>query len=308
MLLYELRIRARVTRLAKFTIDLSDVEPEVAGRDAILSQKAAVHALCKYKGSGGRRGRRCFPRSRCETARPSYLQFQFDFNEDQSNHFLFFIWNSLWKFKKKEWTIFRERVSDFSEVSFERIRLWISISLELRIWLKNFNRLTWSDWNDSLAMDTLARDTSFLNPREVNWFGSWLDEVNHRRGNHRFPPVYFHMHVRATSLHAAAARRVLLFPKEFAHVRGCVTYARAPWNFKRARRKRLARLVDREWKSSPGENYRDYIEFYFRLVARGIQFLGRKNVTVFYFAQVKILRVLFPRRNKIDWKMIDRNF
>lgn len=222
--------------------------------------------------------------------------------------YFFFFWNSLWKFKKKEWTIFRERVSDFSEVSFERIRLWISISLELRIWLKNFNRLTWSDWNDSLAMDTLARDTSFLNPREVNWFGSWLDEVNHRRGNHRFPPVYFHMHVRATSLHAAAARRVLLFPKEFAHVRGCVTYARAPWNFKRARRKRLARLVDREWKSSPGENYRDYIEFYFRLVARGIQFLGRKNVTVFYFAQVKILRVLFPRRNKIDWKMIDRNF
>lgn len=154
--------------------------------------------------------------------------------------YFFFFWNSLWKFKKKEWTIFRERVSDFSEVSFERIRLWISISLELRIWLKNFNRLTWSDWNDSLAMNTLARDTSFLNPREVNWFGSWLDEVNHRRGNHRFPPVYFHMHVRATSLHAAAARRVLLFPKEFAHVRGCVTYARAPWNFKRARRKQLA--------------------------------------------------------------------
>lgn len=115
MLLYELRIRARVTRLAKFTIDLSDVEPEVAGRDAILSQKAAVHALCKYKGSGGRRGRRCFPRSRCETARPSYLQFQFDFNEDQSNHFLFFfffeiVYENLRKrsgqFLEKEFLIF----------------------------------------------------------------------------------------------------------------------------------------------------------------------------------------------------------
>lgn len=120
----------------------------------------------------------------------------------------------------------------------------------------------WHDLTETIRWLWTHRDTSFLNPREVNWFGSWLDEVNHRRGNHRFPPVYFHMHVRATSLHAAAARRVLLFPKEFAHVRGCVTYARAPWNFKRARRKRLARLVDREWKSSPGENYRDYIEFY----------------------------------------------
>lgn len=59
VLLYELRIRARVTRLAKFTIDLSVVEPEVAERDAILSQKAAVHALCKYGkrfGGGGGRG------------------------------------------------------------------------------------------------------------------------------------------------------------------------------------------------------------------------------------------------------------
>lgn len=221
--------------------------------------------------------------------------------------YFFFFWNSLWKFKKKEWTIFRERVSDFSEVSFERIRLWISISLELRIWLKNFNRLTWSDWNDSLAMDTLARDTSFLNPREVNWFGSWLDEVNHRRGNHRFPPVYFHMHVRATSLHAAAARRVLLFPKEFAHVRGCVTYARAPWNFKRARRKQLASRWSRV-KIFAHLKIIVIILNFICLVARGIQFLGRKNVTVFYFAQVKILRVLFPRRNKIDWKMIDRNF
>lgn len=51
--------RSRVTRLAKFTIDLSVVEPEVAGRDAILSQKAAVHALCKYgKRFGGRGGGR----------------------------------------------------------------------------------------------------------------------------------------------------------------------------------------------------------------------------------------------------------
>lgn len=56
MLLYELRIRARVTRLAKFTIDLSDVEPEVAGRDAILSQKAAVRFVNMAKGSGGRGG------------------------------------------------------------------------------------------------------------------------------------------------------------------------------------------------------------------------------------------------------------
>lgn len=73
VLLYELRIRARVTRLAKFTIDLSVVEPEVAGRDAILSQKAAVHALCKYGkrfgGGGGRGGGRCFPRLRsCKSA------------------------------------------------------------------------------------------------------------------------------------------------------------------------------------------------------------------------------------------------
>lgn len=52
--------RSRVTRrLAKFTIDLSVVEPEVAGRDAILSQKAAVHALCKYgkRFGGGGEGR-----------------------------------------------------------------------------------------------------------------------------------------------------------------------------------------------------------------------------------------------------------
>lgn len=107
----------------------------------------------------------------------------------------------------------------------------------------NFDWKILTDWHDlteTIRWLWTHRDTSFLNPREVNWFGSWLDEVNHRRGNHRFPPVYFHMHVRATSLHAAAARRVLLFPKEFAHVRGCVTYARAPWNFKRARRKRLA--------------------------------------------------------------------
>lgn len=135
----------------------------------------------------------------------------------------------------------------------------------------------WHDLTETIRWLWTHRDTSFLNPREVNWFGSWLDEVNHRRGNHRFPPVYFHMHVRATSLHAAAARRVLLFPKEFAHVRGCVTYARAPWNFKRARRKRLARLVDREWKSSPGENYRDYIEFYFRLVAKRNPIFGEEK-------------------------------
>lgn len=57
--------------------------------------------------------------------------------------------------------------------------------------------------------------------------------MNHRRGNHRFPPVYSHMHVHATR------QRSLLFPKEFAHVRGRVTYARAAWNFKRARRKRF---------------------------------------------------------------------
>lgn len=143
-------------------------------------------------------------------------------------------------------------------------------------------------------------------PKRTKLVSNWrragwpVHEVNHRRGNHRFPPVYFHMHVRATSLHAAAARRVLLFPKEFAHVRGCVTYARAPWNFKRARRKRRVSLpADREWKSLSGENCWIFLSRRERENFTEIQFPGMTVEGTLFRSWIKILRV-FSRRDEID--------